>query len=126
MPGMADRDALQVFQALDVAALLLVAGAGAGAAHGVGGGDDIGVGRVERLVQVVGADGVGDDLGLAEPPRVVGPDHGVVPSMAWVSDLPMSCISAARRAIFTSRRSSAAIMPHRNATSTACFHWFWL
>ena len=33
--------------------------------------------RVERLVGVVGADGVGDDLGLAEAARVVGADHGV-------------------------------------------------
>ena len=40
------------------------------ARHRVGGGDQVGVGAVERLVGVVGADGVGDHLGLAEAARV--------------------------------------------------------
>ena len=35
-------------------------------------------------------------------------------------------ISAALRASLTSMRSSAAIMPQRNADSMACFHWFWV
>ena len=48
------------------------------------------------------------------------------PSILWVSALPMSCISVARRASFSSRPSSAAIMPARNDDSTACSHWFWV
>ncbi len=46
------------------------------------------------------------------------------PSISWVSDLPMSCMRVARRASLTSRPSSEAIMPPRNAASRACFHWF--
>ena len=46
------------------------------------------------------------------------------PSISWVSALPMSCISAARRASLRSSPSSSAIIPHRKAASTACFHWF--
>src|SRR5262249_32359647 len=73
----AAADPLEVFEARRVVLLLLAAGARARAAHRVGGGHEVSVQRVGRLVGVVRADGVGDDLGLAEAARVVRADHGV-------------------------------------------------
>ena len=72
-------DALQRLQPLDVGLDHLAAGAGPGAADGVGGGDDERLDGLRLLLAVVGGDGV-DDLGrAAEPLGDVRADQGVRP-----------------------------------------------
>ena len=47
------------------------------------------------------------------------------PSTSCVTALPMSCRSAARRAVFWLAPSSAAMIDARWAHSTECFSTFW-
>src|SRR5699024_9775946 len=73
----AGGDALQPFQALDVALQRLAARARPGGGDGVGGIDDAGVERRGEVEVVVVGDGVDDLLRLAEAPAQVGADLGV-------------------------------------------------
>jgi len=48
------------------------------------------------------------------------------PSTSWSTALPRSCSRPARLACLTLMPSSAAMMPHRKATSSECWYTFWV